>query len=253
VEYTDPTSIIFMLNAAKGPCADPRVRRALSLAVDRQRVIDRVLDGDGVPLTGYVSAAHLGADPAPGDRFDPARARALLAEAGYGGGLTLHVDTPTRLPDEAQALTAEVADQLGALGVTLVPHVIENRVRYAERVRDKRIHDLCVFDSSPMSTFRVLYEKIDSRVRGSWWEGYRDPEIETLLDAARRTPDTARRSDLYTQAYHALGRNPAWLTLYHHRLGLALSSAPESSPMRDDGVLDVTRLATLNPSGGPTP
>ena len=112
VDYTDPTSIIFILNSARGPCADPRVRLALTLAVDRQTVIDRVLDGDGVPLTGYVSAAHLGADPVPGDLFDPARAASLLAAAGYADGLTLHVDTPTRLPDEAQALTAEVAAQI---------------------------------------------------------------------------------------------------------------------------------------------
>lgn len=242
VDYTDPTSIIFILNSARGPCADPRVRLALTLAVDRQTVIDRVLDGDGVPLTGYVSAAHLGADPVPGDLFDPARAASLLAEAGYADGLTLHVDTPTRLPDEAQALTAEVAAQLGDLGVVLVPHVVEDRVAYAEQVRDKKIHDLCVFDSSPMSTFRVLYEKIDSRVAGSWWEGYGNADVEALLDAARRTTDTAARSELYARAYHALAENPAWLSLYHHRLGIALSAAPEGSPMRNDGVLDVTLM-----------
>ncbi|WPZ36792.1 ABC transporter substrate-binding protein [Thalassobaculum sp. OXR-137] len=250
VDFTDPTSIILILNAAKGPCADPRVRLALSLAVDRQRAVDRVLDGDGVPLTGYVSAAHLGADLVPGDGLDLERARGLLAEAGHGAGLTLHVDTPTRLPDEAQALVAEVAEQLAGLGVTLVPHVTEDRVAYAEQVRDKRIHDLCVFDSSPMSTFRVLYEKIDSRVAGSWWEGYRDPAIEDLLDTARRETDTERREELYSWAYQALLRNPAWLSLYHHRFGIALSQAPQASPMRDDGVLDVTLLAALDPAKG---
>ena len=36
-----------------------------------------------------------------------------------------------------------------------------------------------------MSTYRVLYEKIDSRVRGSWWQGYRNPLAEALIDAAR--------------------------------------------------------------------
>ena len=253
VDYTDPTSIILILNAAKGPCADPRLRLALSLAVDRQKVIDRVLDGDGVPLTGYVSASHLGADPVPGDAIDLDRARALLAEAGHGDGLTLHVDTPTRLPDEARALVAEVADQFAALGVTLVPHVTEDRVAYAEQVRDKRIHDLCVFDSSPMSTFRVLYEKIDSRVAGSWWEGYRDAGVEDLLDSARRETDTARRAGLYSRAYQTLVRNPAWLSLYHHRFGIALSQTPQASPMRDDGVLDVTLLAALDPAKGSTP
>jgi len=244
--FTDPTSIIYILNAAAGPCADARVRRALTLAVDRVRVIARVLDGDGGPLTGFVSAAHFGADPVVGDIHDPDQARALLTEAGHGGGLTLHVDTPTRLPDEAQALTAELAAQLADIGVTLVPHVIEDRVFYAEQVRDKNIHDLCVFDSSPMSTFRVLYEKIDSRVAGSWWQGYRNPEVERLLDSARRTVKDEARAGLYRRTYHALLEDPAWLTLYHHRLGTALAVAAPRSPMRDDGVLDVTLLPDFN-------
>lgn len=243
--FTDPTSIIYILNAANGPCADPRVRRALTLAVDRGRVIERVLDGDGAILTGFVSAAHLGAVPVPGDIVDPDRARALLAEAGYADGLTLHVDTPTRLPDEALALTGELAAQLEAVGVTLVPHVTEDRVFYAEQVRDKRIRDLCVFDSSPVSTFRVLYEKIDRRVAGSWWQGYANDLVERLLDDARRCVEVSERAALYGEAYRALLADPAWLTLYHHRLGVALAAKPEVSPMRGDGVMDVTLLPDL--------
>ena len=88
----------------------------------------------------------------------------------------------------------------------------------------------------------MLYEKIDSRVAGSWWEGYGNADVEALLDAARRTTDTAARSELYARAYRALAENPAWLSLYHHRLGIALSAAPEGSPMRNDGVLDVTLM-----------
>ena len=47
-----------------------------------------------------------------GGGTDILEARRLLAEAGYADGLELEVDTPTELPDEAQALTAEVGRQL---------------------------------------------------------------------------------------------------------------------------------------------
>ncbi|SDF27148.1 ABC transporter substrate-binding protein [Thalassobaculum litoreum] len=258
--YTDPTSIIYLLNAAHGPCADARVRRALTLAVDRSRLIDTVLGGDGDGLEGFVSAAHFGAptpsgdgapgDGAPGGLFDPQTARALLAEAGHGAGLVLTVDTPTRLPDEAQALTAALGEQLAAVGITLQPRVTEDRVAYAERVRDKRIGDLCVFDSSPMSTFRVLYEKIDSRVAGSWWQGYANPTVERLLDQARRTVEDGARGRLYGDAYRALQADPAWLPLYHHRLGVASTVALDTCPVRGDGVLDVTLLPALTGGEG---
>lgn len=243
--FTDPTAIIFILNAASGPCADPRVRRALTLAVDRNRLIDDVLDGDGESLAGFVSAVHFGAAPEAEDLFDREAAAKLLAAAGYGAGLTLTVDTPTRLPDEALALTAAFGCQLSTVGIRLEPRVTEDRVAYAEQVRDKRIGDLCVFDSSPMSTFRVLYEKIDSRVAGSWWQGYANPGVEGLLDEARRTVDDAVRARLYGDAYRALLVDPAWVPLYHHRLGVASAVALPESPMRADGVLDVTLLPEL--------
>jgi len=242
-DYIDPTSIIYLLNAARGPFADPKVRRAINLAVDRKALIAEVLDGAGSPLGGFVSRYHAGAAPLAADVTpDPESARKLLGMAGYGNGLALEVDCPTRLPDEAQALTAALARQLAEAGISVTVHTFEDRVAYAEQVRDKKIHDMCVFDSSPMSTFRVLYEKIDSRVRGSWWQGYRNPEVEALLDRSRITADPAAREALHRQSYAALRQDPPWLTLYHHKFTAALAGTHPDWRMRADGVLDVTTL-----------
>lgn len=98
VDFTDPTSIILILNAAKGPCADPRVRLALSLAVDRQRAVDRVLDGDGVPLTGYVSAAHLGADLVPGTASTSSAPAACWPRRGMAPGSPFMSTPPPACP-----------------------------------------------------------------------------------------------------------------------------------------------------------
>ncbi|WP_193186612.1 ABC transporter substrate-binding protein [Nisaea sediminum] len=242
-DYIDPTSIIFLLNAASGPFTDPRVRRAVNLATDRMALIEEVLGGAGSPLGGFVSRFHSGAAPEPADiEPDLEGAAKLLVEAGYGKGLTIEIDCPTRLPDEAETLTAALARQLSEVGISLKVHRVEDRVAYAEQVRDKKIHDMCVFDSSPMSTFRVLYEKIDSRVRGSWWEGYRNEEVEKLLDCSRTTVEPAAREALHRQSYEALRRDPPWLTLYHHSFVAARAGTHPDWRMRADGVLDVTTL-----------
>jgi peptide/nickel transport system substrate-binding protein len=242
-DYIDPTSIIYLLNAANGPFTDPKVRRAVNLAIDRTALIEEVLGGAGSPLGGFVSRFHAGAAPEPADiEPDPETASKLLAEAGYGTGLAIEVDCPTRLPDEAEALTAALARQLSRVGISLTAHRVEDRVAYAEQVRDKKIHDMCVFDSSPMSTFRVLYEKIDSRVRGSWWEGYRNEEVEKLLDRSRTSVDPAAREALHQRSYEALRRDPPWLTLYHHSFVAARAGTHPGWRMRADGVLDVTTL-----------
>ena len=50
---------------------------------------------------------------------------------------------------------------------------------------------MCVFDSSPLSTFRVMREKLDDRMQGSWWQGYGNDELNVLVDEAAGTADVA--------------------------------------------------------------
>ena len=52
---------------------------------------------------------------------------------------------------------------------------------------------MCVFDSSPLSTFRVMREKLDDRMQGSWWQGYGNDELNALVDGATGTADVAAR------------------------------------------------------------
>ncbi|MBC7635916.1 MAG: peptide ABC transporter substrate-binding protein, partial [Acetobacteraceae bacterium] len=244
--YLSPTVMIYLLNAASGPCADARVRRALNLAIDRDALVADILGGAGRPLAGFVSPNHVGFDPAaPIPRHDVSQARRLLAEAGYASGLALSVDCPTRMPDEAEALTAALARQFAPLGITFAVTIHSDRIAYANRVREKRIGDLCVFDSSPMSTFRVLTEKIDSRFAGSWWQGYRNQAVEALIDTARTTTDAASRTAIYRHTYRLLQQDPPWLTLYNHTRTIALAAAHPHFTMPDDGVLDVRRLNRL--------
>lgn len=246
VEHLVPTAIICLFNAARGPTRDARVRRALNLALDREALVSGVLHGGGRPLSGFVSPVHLGAASASGVAgADLDAASRLLAEAGYRSGLELEVTCPTSLPDEAEALTAAVAAQLAPLGVTFRVERVEDRVEYANRVRLKRIGDLCVFDSSPMSTFRVLHEKIDSRVAGSWWQGFRNPAVEALLDRGRTTVDDAGREAIYRECYRLLQDDPPWLYLYNHTRFVGLAGRHPDWRMRADGIVDASALPAM--------
>ena len=244
-EYLSPVAIIYLLNAARGPLADPRVRRALSLALDRPKLIADVVAGAASPLLGFVSPAHFGAGGGGGAARDPDAARALLAEAGHGDGLILQADCPTRLPDEAERLTASLGAQLADIGVGLEVHLHKDREAYAHMVRRKEIRDLCVFDSSPMSTYRVLYEKIDARVKGAWWQGYHNAGVEALIDKGRVTADRPERAAIYAQAYAELQRDPPWLTLYNPIRVIGLAGSHPAFAMPADGIIDVARLPKI--------
>lgn len=242
-EHLSPVALILMFNCSSGPASDPRVRLALNLAIDRDALVRDVLGGAGQPLHGYISPAHDGHDAdAPAFAHDADAARRLLAEAGFAQGLTLQIYCPTRLPDEAPALVDALERQLAPLGVGFTRHVEEDRTHYANQVRLKNIHDICVFDSSPMSAFRVLSEKIDARVKGSWWQGYHNAEVERLLDVARRTAAHGPRMAIYRRIHRLLQADPPWLFAYNHRHRVGLAGRHPAFAMPADGVLDVRRL-----------
>jgi ABC-type transport system substrate-binding protein len=244
-EFLSPVAIIYLLNAARGPLADGRVRQALNLVVDRDAIVETVMAGAARPLHGFISPNHYGAGQRAGVTQDRNTARKLLVDAGYPDGLTLSVDCPTRLPDEAERLTAALGAQLALVGITLEVHMHPEREEYAHMVRRKEIRDMCVFDSSPMSTFRVLYEKIDSRVAGSWWQGYANPQVEALIDKGRITVDRMARAAIWQQAYVLLQDDPAWLTLYNPLRVIGLRGSHPDFAMPADGVIDVARLPPL--------
>ncbi len=94
----------------ENPLRDVRVRRALSLSIDRKALVDRMLNGNGEPLAQYASSWNEGSDAAIGaPKFDPEAARALLAEAGYESGLSLTLHgTSGWLPQDQILLQAIV-------------------------------------------------------------------------------------------------------------------------------------------------
>jgi ABC-type transport system substrate-binding protein len=79
--------IIYPFNTTTKPFDDARVRQAVNYAVDRQAIISSLLEGYAEALHGPFAAPWLGYDPNLGPYpYDPARARQLLAEAGYPNG-----------------------------------------------------------------------------------------------------------------------------------------------------------------------
>jgi len=230
--------IIFMCNAQRGPCKDRRVRQALNYALDIDNIIKEIKHGAATPLNGYLTPHHFGHNPeTPVYPYDPEKARSLLAEAGYGDGLNLVFDIPSVMPDEAPQLTQMMAEQFRQIGISV--EVIEHRDRaaYAEMVRDKNIRDACCFDSSPRSTYRVLREKIQSTLRGPWWQGYENNEVNALIKQAEVTLNDADRQGIYRKIYTIIRDDAPWIFLYRPTRYWGVRSTIKDWKSRSDGLL----------------
>jgi peptide/nickel transport system substrate-binding protein len=121
LDMRDPSPFVTAPAGAPGggnPLADARVRRALSLAIDRRAIASRVMDGIATPAAQFLPDGMAGTIPGlPLPDADPARARALLAEAGYPNGfaITLH-STNNRYVNDAR-IAQTIAQFFTRIGV----------------------------------------------------------------------------------------------------------------------------------------
>ncbi|MEO3474708.1 ABC transporter substrate-binding protein [Roseomonas sp. CAU 1739] len=214
-EAANTLSVMFYLDARHGTFMHPAARRAANLAVDARAIVEEVFHGMGVLASTIVSPFHLGhrqADIAP-IPYNPDAARRLFDEARADGEIVLR--TPLHMPERAPAITQMVAHDLGRAGLAPRIQTEADRPGYARQVGQGQIGDMAIFDSSPHSTFRVLNDKISSSVRGQWWQGHDDPELEPMIAAATRTMDDAARAEAYGACLRRLHDNPPWLYLFH--------------------------------------
>jgi peptide/nickel transport system substrate-binding protein len=216
--------IIFMMNSGSGVCDDARVRQALNYGLDIDEVVSKIKKGTATRLNGYLTPHHYGHNPETElYPYDPDQARRLLSEAGYSDGLKLKIDIPTRMPDEGLDVGEMMKEYYGRIGVDVEVVSYSDRAAYAEMVREKKIHDMCCFDSSPISTFRVLREKIHSGHKGPWWEGYHNEEVNELIDTAQKTFDNDERAGIYRRIFQIVRDDAPWVFLYRPTFFWAVS------------------------------
>ena len=231
--------IIFMCNSQAGPCQDRRVRQALNYALNVDTIIEDIKQGAASPLNGYLTPHHFGYNPeTPVYPYDPEKSRSLLAEAGYGDGLKLVFDIPSAMPDEAPRLAQMMVEQFEHVGISVEVVEHEDRAAYSEMVRDKNINDACCFDSSPRSTYRVLREKLQSTLRGPWWQGYENTEVNSLIKQAEATVNDAERRKIYQQIYTIVRDDAPWIFLYRPTRYWGVGSSMEGWKLRADGLLN---------------
>ncbi len=208
------------------PLRDPRVREALSLAISREGLKRQVMDGFSAPTGQLMPAGAIGHDPSlPPDPYDPARARRLLAEAGWGEGfaLTLH-GTNDRYVNDA-AIVQAIAQMWTRIGVKTEVGSLPSSIFFTRYARDEFSASMTATWSSTGEADLVIGFQLatpdPSRGRGSRVREshYADPALDALLDKAIVTLDQAEREDLYRQATR-MGMQVRPILPLHHQVNI---------------------------------
>jgi peptide/nickel transport system substrate-binding protein len=197
-----------------GPTANPKVRQAINYAVDVDAIIKNVLEGQAVRTPTVLTSKHFGYDPNQKPiPFDPAKAKKLLAEAGYPNGIDLVLNSPNgRYPKDKEVAEA-VAGQLTKAGIRTQLKVHEwttymNNLAYRH-------------NSGPMwligwgnTVWDADYTYTPMFRTGQILANYWNPEFNNLLEEGQTNMDPKKRLQAYYRADRIFVEDGAAIPLY---------------------------------------
>ncbi|HJR81635.1 MAG TPA: peptide ABC transporter substrate-binding protein [Anaerolineales bacterium] len=206
-------------DTTRPPFDDMNVRKAFSMAFDRQKYIDVVLNGHALPANGLYPPGLPGFNIAlQGLPYDPAQARQLLAQSKYGSaeGLPPIVFTDagigTYISMDVAAMVEMWEQNLGVMITVenLEPNYYLDRI-YAGHHGQLISGGWCADYPDPENFADVLFHSNSTQNHGS----YSNSQLDALLEAARVEPDVTKRIAMYQQAEQMLVDEAAALFTAH--------------------------------------
>ena len=191
----------------RNPIRDPRIRQAMNLAINRAALAERAMEGAADPIGQFAGPGFIGHEPSlPVPPFDPARARALLAEAGHPNGFNLTIQcTNDRFAGDARVCQA-VGQMFTAVGIRTTVEALPSAVFFRRANGGQGLDPeftafMAIFASSTgvalESMATILRTRNAQRGHGSLNRGrYSNPVFDAALQKADETFDDAERERL---------------------------------------------------------
>ncbi len=204
-------------NIEKEPFNDKRVRQAFNYAINREALIDLVLEGRASPAKGVLPPGMFGYnEDLAGYEYNPEKAKALLKEAGYGSGLetTLQYNTHAGHKRIAEALQAQFAQ----IGVKVTLHNVDWGVHLdtTERGEVPFFRMGWVVDyPDPDNFLYVLLHSGNIGPQGNY-SRFNNEKFDSLTQGARLEGDQEKRRNLYQLAEKIVVEEAPWLFIYHY-------------------------------------
>ena len=215
-QHPQLSTYFYRLNVERPPLNDARVRRALSMAIDRTKIIEAVAKGDQLPAYNLTPPGTGGYESPAIITHDPEGARRLLAEAGFPGGKGFpSIELLYNTSDGHRALAAALQQMWRVeLGIDIKPYNQEAKV-WNDTMREGN-YDIArtgwVGDYLDASTFLDLMTTENGNNQTNW----SNARYDALIEKSRTVLDKSARFELYRAAESILMQESPIIPLYFY-------------------------------------
>lgn len=226
-----------------GPWKNPLVREAANYAIDRDSMSKDILQGTGEPAYQYLGPADPGYVAADNKySYDPAKAKQLLAQAGYPNGFTTTLSYPTSgsgnmIPGP---MNEALQQNLAAVGIKVKLEPIEWSAMlssfYANKIPGGADAINISLGFSSMTLLSMVFHTGGTFNVG----GYSDPKTDKLLDQLKVTYSASGRAAIMTQLNRVLLKDNPWLVVVHDLNPRALAPDVHGFVMPKSWYVDLT-------------
>jgi len=203
----------------RNPLKDARVRLALSKAIHRQAIADRVMEGLAVPAGNVVSPSIFGHNPAvQPEPYDPEGARRLLTESGYPDGFSVTITAPNNRYVNDEQIAQTVAQMFARVGVHAKVAAMPVAAYFGKARRREFGIALLGWGSlaADMSLRSLAATPNPDKGYGAWnWAGYSNAKLDRLVEQSLQTVDPAKREAVAREAAALAASELALIPLHY--------------------------------------
>src|SRR5579884_1032401 len=211
----------WIVNTQAKPWDDVRVRQAANYAIDREAMCRDLLSGACTPASQFMFKGHPWYSDDVGYNYNPAKARELLAQAGYPNGFHTAAVVPSSGSGNMwpQSMNEYVQRSLREVGIDVELRPIEwNTMRNTFRAGftdpSVSIYEYAWTTVSPEWIARFILST-SKPPAGLNHGGYADPEVDSLMARALDTFEQPQQDELIRQALHQVTEDAPWIWIVH--------------------------------------
>ena len=192
-------TISMNLNVEMAPLDNVKVREAIGYAIDRQSMVDNYLKGNAYATSCFIPRGCMAFDEErPVDKYDPEKAKELLAEAGFPDGI--HIVTTISEKSSAVGVATVLQQQMKEAGIEFEIQKVDDAAYIDLRKNGEVQVAFSTWYADIVDPDNFLYTILHSESSPFFSSNYNNPEFDALLEEARVVTDPAKREELYREA-----------------------------------------------------